>query len=97
MARAGAAKRQPTEPWPEVRENDIQIPMRDGTTIRAHVYSPSEPLTAKKPLAVFAFGGGYVLGSLETEEANCRMWSKRCGGVAVSVGYRYVETTFRGW
>jgi acetyl esterase/lipase len=48
----------------------------------------------RKPLAVFAFGGGYVLGSLETEEANYRMWAKRCSGVAVSVGYRYVETTF---
>jgi predicted acyl esterase len=49
MARAGAAKRRSTEPWPEVRENDIQIPMRDGGIIRARVYSPSESLTARKP------------------------------------------------
>ncbi|KAE9362699.1 alpha/beta-hydrolase [Stipitochalara longipes BDJ] len=87
-ARAGFAKRQQTAPWPGVHEKDIQIPMRDGTTIRACVYSPSEPGTTKKPLAIFAFGGGFVLGSLETEEANCRTWAKRYGGVAVSIGYR---------
>jgi acetyl esterase/lipase len=97
MARAGAAKRRRTEPWPEVREKDIQILMRDGTTIRARVYNPSEPITVRKPLAVFTLGGGYVLGSLDTEEANCRTWAKRCSRVAVSVGYRYIETTFWSW
>jgi acetyl esterase/lipase len=44
-----------------------------------------------KSLAVFAFGGGYVSGQLETEETNCRTWVKRFGGVAVSIGYRYVR------
>jgi len=55
------------------------------------VYSPSAPGSEGKPLAVFAFGGGYVSGQLETEETNCRTWVKKFGGVAVSVGYRYVE------
>lgn len=88
MLRAGTAKRAPSALWPEVLEKDIQIPVRDGTSNRARVYSPSSPMSAGKPLAVFAFGGGYVMGGLESEETNCRTWVKKCGGVAVSIGYR---------
>lgn len=88
--RAMGAYRPPTPLWQEVNEKDIQIPMRDGTSIRVRSYSPSQHTTAGKPLAVFAFGGGYVMGSLESEEANCRSWVKTFGGVAISIGYRYV-------
>ena len=91
MLRGYGSNRPPTPLWPEVLEKDIQIPMRDGTSNRARVYTPSEARTKGKALAVFAFGGGYVTGDLESEEKNCRTWVKRFGGVAVSVGYRYVE------
>jgi acetyl esterase/lipase len=90
MLRSFGTNRPPTPLWPEVLEKDIQIPLRDGSFNRARVYSPSSPSTTGKPLAVFAFGGGYITGSLETEEENCRTWVKKCGGVAVSIGYRYV-------
>jgi acetyl esterase/lipase len=60
------------------------------------VYSPYKPAAAGKPLAIFAFGGGYVMGSLETEETNCRTWVKKLGGVAVSIGYRYVRRALKG-
>jgi acetyl esterase/lipase len=83
--------RPPSALWPEVVEKDIHIPMRDGVSNRARVYSPSETTTSRKPLAVFAFGGGYVSGSLEAEETNCRTWAKKFGGVAVSIGYRYID------
>jgi acetyl esterase/lipase len=83
--------RPPSILWPEVLERDIQILMRDSTLNRARLYSPSNPTIAAKPLAVFAFGGGYVAGNLESEETNCRTWVKKFGGVAVSIGYRYVD------
>jgi acetyl esterase/lipase len=88
MLRAGTGQRAPSALWPEVLEKDIQIPVRDGTSNRARVYSPSNSTNAGKALAVFAFGGGYVMGSLESEAANCRTWAKKFGGVAVSIGYR---------
>lgn len=42
-----------------------------------------------KPLLLMAFGGGDVLGTVKSEETVCRNWIKECGGVGVSVGYRY--------
>jgi acetyl esterase/lipase len=91
MLRAFGSNRPPTSLWPEVLEKDIKIPVRDGTSNRARVYSPSAANMNEKPLAIFAFGGGYVTGSLETEEENCRTWVKKFGGVAVSIGYRYAR------
>jgi acetyl esterase/lipase len=82
------AVRPPSKSWPEVLERDIQIPMRDEISNRARMYSPSNPSGAGGPLAVFAFGGGWVSGNLESEEANCRTWVKKFGGVAISIGYR---------
>ncbi len=65
--------------------------MRDGSSNRAKVHSPSSLGMEVKLLSVFAFGGGYVSGQLETEEMNSRTWVKRFDGVAVSTGYRYVR------
>ncbi|CZR62791.1 related to Putative sterigmatocystin biosynthesis lipase/esterase STCI [Phialocephala subalpina] len=86
--RALEANRPPSEPWPEVLEHDIQIPVRDGTSNRARVYSPANPTSEGKALLVLAFGGGFVMGKLEGEERNCRTWVKNFGGVAVSISYR---------
>ncbi|KAE9363407.1 alpha/beta-hydrolase [Stipitochalara longipes BDJ] len=86
--RAFGKNQPPTPLWPEVLEEDIQIPVRDGSSNRARVYCPTATVNGGKPLAVFAFGGGYVSGQLETEEINCRTWVKKFGGVAVSIGYR---------
>ncbi len=88
MLRAFGANRPTTALWPEVFEKDIEIPVRDGTSNSARVYSPSAASTPRKPLALFGFGGGYVTGNLETEEENCRNWVKQFGGVAISIGYR---------
>lgn len=74
---------------PGVTEKDIQIPVRDGASNPARVYSPEGASGAGKPLLVMAFGGGYVLGNLESEETNCRKWVTNHGGIAVSISYRY--------
>lgn len=42
---------------------------------------------------VMAFGGGFVIGSLESSEPECRNWVKKFGGVAISVSYRQVIET----
>ena len=90
--RALGASRPPSALWPEVLENDIQIPVRDGTWNAARVYSPSISKQESKGRALFVFiyGGGYVVGSITSEETNARNWVKRFGGVAISISYRYV-------
>jgi acetyl esterase/lipase len=90
--RALGASRPPSALWPEVLENDIQVPVRDGTWNAARVYSPSisKPERNGRALFVFIYGGGYVVGSIASEETNARNWVKRFGGVAISISYRCV-------
>lgn len=78
----------PSELWPGVAEKDTKIPMRDGFTNRARIYTPQEETVGGKPLLVMIHGGGYCLGSLEMEETNCRSWVKNFGGVAVGIEHR---------
>ncbi len=83
----------PSSPWPEVSEKGIQIPVRDGTTNLARIYSPlaaSDGQLEGKPLLVMIFGGGWCQGKIEYEEINCRSWAKNLGGKAVAISYRYV-------
>jgi acetyl esterase/lipase len=89
--RAMSKGRPKSQLWPNVIEKDIQIPMCDGTLSHARVYSPESAGVERRPLLVMAFGGGYVVGNLESEENNCRSWAKNHGGVAVSISYRYVS------
>ena len=84
------AGRPPSALWPEVLEGDIQIPVRDGTSNGARVYSPAVSNEEGKPLLVFVYGGGYTVGCITSEEINARNWVKRFRGVAVSISYRYV-------
>lgn len=88
--RALGANRPKSEPWPEVIEHDIEIPLRDGNFNSARVYSPANSNSEGKALLVCAFGGGWVAGRLEGEERSCRTWAKKFGGVAVSISYRWV-------
>ncbi|KIW94699.1 uncharacterized protein Z519_04676 [Cladophialophora bantiana CBS 173.52] len=58
----------------KVSWRDADIPTRDNSTIPARVYQPKGvDLSATGPLPVYVFfhGGGYLFGSLETEDANC--------------------------
>lgn len=59
-------------------------------TNRARIYSPSQESGKAKPLLVMVHGGGYCIGKLENEEIACRKWTKRFGGIAVSIEHRFV-------
>ena len=76
-----------------VIERDLSIPVRDGSHIRARVYSPEAAdaggrKESERPLVVMLHGGGFCIGTLELEETNCRLFAKEHGCVAVSVEYR---------
>ena len=58
---------------------------------RAHrvplrVYDPAPTVT--KPLLLFAHGGGWVTGSLDSHDRLCRMLANRLDAAVVAVGYR---------
>jgi acetyl esterase len=78
QAAAGTA-----EPVASVRDGWIDGP--DGP-LRLRIYRPEGegPL----PALVYFFGGGWVLGTIDTSDAICRALANAAGCVTISVGYR---------
>lgn len=68
-------------------EEDRQIPVRDGSSIAVRIHKPKSPPQDGCPIFVIYHGGGFVLGSLETETLLCRKFTE-LGGIAVNVDYR---------
>ena len=71
-----------------VREEDKQVPMRDGSSITCRIYRPENPPSGGSPLAVIYHGGGWCIGGLENEELLCRLLTKNLGMISVNVDYR---------
>jgi acetyl esterase len=68
---------------------DVAIPVRDGSTIRARLYHPVEPGWANPaPALVYFHGGGFTVGSVDTHDALCRMFARDAQCVVMSVDYR---------
>jgi acetyl esterase/lipase len=77
----------PTPDYAGVHKETISIPVRDGSSIPALLYRPTEPPSGGSPLMVFHHGGGWTLGVAEMEEKNC-LPAVKLGSVAVSLDYR---------
>lgn len=68
---------------------DLQVPARDGSTIRARLYLPVEPQWAEPlPVLVYYHGGGFTIGSVDTHDALCRMFARDARCAVFSVDYR---------
>jgi acetyl esterase len=61
-------------------EGDPDVPVR--------VYRPKEPRTPPVPGILMIHGGGFVVGSVKTENAGAAMLAVNTGAVVVSVDYR---------
>ena len=83
-------------PAPMFEMQDIDIPTRDGASIRARLFHPVEPAwTSPAPTLVYFHGGGFVVGSINTHAALCRRLAADSGCAVVSVEYRLApEHTF---
>lgn len=76
-----------------VKKTEIQIPMRDGASIRAVHYLPEGK--PQGPLFVYFHGGGWTFGMPEAWEGNFEFLTKDLGFSIVSVDYRMApEKTF---
>jgi acetyl esterase len=69
--------------------DDLQVPARDGTTLRARLYQPVEPSWAEPaPALLYYHGGGFTVGSVDTHDALCRMFARDGQCAVLSVDYR---------
>jgi hypothetical protein len=71
-----------------VNRSEIQIPVRDGSSIRALLYKPQAKPAAGSPLALTFHGGGWCIGTAEIEEFTSLPLVRQCHAVVVSVDYR---------
>ncbi len=66
---------------------DRLIPSSDGHEIPVRVYAPTKK-SGRLPGVLYIHGGGFVLGSIDTEHAGAVLMARTVGAVVVSVGYR---------
>ena len=73
--------------WEDVhRVEDRTIATPDGD-VALRIYKPSDDQGAL-PVVLFYYGGGFVIGSIESYDKICRVLANRSGSVVVSVDYR---------
>src|SRR4051812_7456191 len=75
----------PTSPTAVAAVRDFSIP-GPGGDLRVRHYTPAEGAGA--PLTVYAHGGGYVIGDLDTHDEACRLLCRHSGVHLLSVDYR---------
>ena len=73
-----------TLPW---AEEDIKIPVRDGTEIIARVHRPQTMPCGGAPVFVLFHGGGFMVGDAESSAWLANIFTE-LGGVTVNVEYR---------
>lgn len=72
--------------WGPVDEFGDIVDLRVGVSpVTVRIYRPAVGL---RPAVVFAHGGGWVIGSVQTHDGSCRLLATLTGAVVVSVDYR---------
>lgn len=74
------------EPPAVARVKDIHIPLA-GRTLEARLYIP-QGQASPPPLTMFYHGGGWVIGTLDTHDATCRVLAGASGSAILSLAYR---------
>lgn len=70
-------------------ERDIEIPVRDGSSILAYVYAPSKyTSTDELPMLLFFHGGGFCIGTRHDDLESNRVLTSKAGVIIVSLEYR---------
>ena len=71
------------------RVEDLQIPMRDGQSIKARLFAPfSKSPASPIPTLVYFHGGGFTIGSIQTHNVLCRELARIGHCAVISVDYR---------
>ena len=67
---------------------EFEIPARDNYSIIVRSYRQSDLRDHRLPTFIYLHGGGYVTGSLETDDVSCRAVAKQMPVMVLSVEYR---------
>ncbi len=79
---------QPRIPGPEVASvSDHAVPGPHGD-VPVRVYVPTTDAAGPLPVSTWFHGGGWVVGSIATNDATCRALANAAGAIIVSVDYR---------
>lgn len=79
--------RHPITPEPGLLIEEFTIPARGGYEISLRHYRSARE-TGKLPVLVYIHGGGWAIGSLETDDPLCRRLARELGLGVVNVEYR---------
>ncbi|KAI9900992.1 hypothetical protein N3K66_005254 [Trichothecium roseum] len=79
--------RNPVVPQPGLDINEFDVKVRDGAPIAIRSYRKTDAQTSG-PLLLYMHGGGYVTGSLDTDDSICRAIASETDLVVVNVDYR---------
>ncbi|KAF7553304.1 hypothetical protein G7Z17_g3690 [Cylindrodendrum hubeiense] len=75
---------------PQVHIKDFKIPTRDGSSIEARTYRPvSIHETEELPVYIHLHGGGFLFGTLSSEDAVCSRIACGAAVVVLNVNYRH--------
>ena len=75
---------------PKVKMQDFTISTRDGSSIEARSYRPADkPADETLPVYLYFHGGGFIFGTLSSEDATCAMTAVNAGVVVFNVNYRH--------
>lgn len=81
---------------PHVQMADYSIPTRDGSSIEARTYRSIEKDGSEKlPVYLYFHGGGFLFGTLASDDFACAQTAIKTGVVVLNVNYRHTpEHTF---
>lgn len=84
---------QTKSPAGKVEQQDYACPTSDLQTVPIRVYRPAEGLkkagTKRLPVYIYFHGGGFLFGTLTSEDAACHAIVEELGIVVVNVCYRH--------
>lgn len=83
-AASGGILEVPAPDLPRVQE--LQVPVRDGTALRARLLAPSE--APGLPVLLYLHGGGFTIGSIDTHDTLCRVLAQHSGAAVLTLDYR---------
>jgi acetyl esterase len=65
---------------------ELAIPARDGTALRARLLAPST--APGLPVLLYLHGGGFTIGSIDTHDTLCRVLAAQSGAAVLALDYR---------
>lgn len=88
--REAASKEKMVDIKDKVTMSDYSIPTRDGSQLEARIYRPAaRPADEALPVYLYFHGGGFLFGSLSSEDFTCAKTAINAETIVCNVNYRH--------